>query len=160
LIAIDLMKEIPMKNIRFFVVALMALVVGFAAQAQTRQPLVDVQGAWARATVPGQTASGAFFKIKAQQALTLVGVTTPVAGLAEVHEMKSAGGVVQMRPVGALDLPAGRTIEFKPGGYHVMLMELKLALSPNSRIPLTLILKDAQGHEIRQNVQADVRAVK
>ena len=64
--------------------------------------------------------------------MQLVGVTTPVAGTAEVHEMKMEGDVMRMRPVPKVDLPAGRTVEFKPGGYHLMLMDLKQALKPGS----------------------------
>ncbi len=125
----------------------------FSAMAQN----VDVQGAWARATVPGQKATGAFMKITASADTKLVRVSTPVAALAEVHEMKIEGGVMSMRPLdGGLLLPAGKAVELKPGGYHVMLMDLKLPLQKDSTIPLTLVFKDAAGKETRTELKVPV----
>ena len=89
---------------------------------------VDVQGAWARATVLGQKATGAFMKLTAKDGAKLVGAASPVAGVTEVHEMKMEGDVMRMRAIPGLDLPAGKTVELKPGGYHVMLMDLKAPL--------------------------------
>ncbi|MEI8157805.1 MAG: copper chaperone PCu(A)C, partial [Burkholderiales bacterium] len=84
---------------------------------------VDVKDAWARATVPGQKATGAFMKLTAKEGTKLVAISSPVAGVGEVHEMKMEGDVMKMRAVtGGLDLPAGKAVELKPGGYHVMLM--------------------------------------
>ncbi|MDO8775495.1 MAG: copper chaperone PCu(A)C [Burkholderiaceae bacterium] len=118
---------------------------------------VDVKDAWARATVPGQKATGAFMKITAKDATKLVSVTSPVAGLAEVHEMKMDGDVMKMRAVsGGLDLPAGKAVELKPGGYHVMLMDLKVALQKDTTIPLTLVFKDAKGVETKTEVTVPV----
>ncbi|MBZ5782186.1 copper chaperone PCu(A)C, partial [Klebsiella aerogenes] len=86
---------------------------------------VKIENGWARATVQGQKATGAFMKITATQATRLVAVSTPVAGVAEVHEMKMDNGVMSMRAVPALDLPANQAVELKPGSYHLMLMDLK-----------------------------------
>ena len=117
-----------------------------AAQAQT----VLVKDAWVRASVPGQQATGAFMKITSKDAGTLTSVSSPVAGVAQVHEMKMDGGVMQMRAVvGGLELPAGKTVELKPGGYHVMLMDLKTALQVGAVVPLTLLIKSAKGGESR-----------
>ena len=85
---------------------------------------VKVENAWARATVQGQKATGAFMKITAPQATQLVAVSTPVAGVAEIHEMKVDGGVMKMRAMPSLDLPANQAVELKPGSYHLMLMDL------------------------------------
>ena len=132
--------------------ALLAACTVLAAQAQT----VDVKDAWARSTVQGQKATGAFMKITAREGLRLVGADSPVAGITEVHEMKMEGDVMKMRAVSALELPAGQTVELKPGGYHVMLMDLKTALKKDSTIPLTLVFKDAKGAESKQQVQLTV----
>ena len=127
-----------------------------AASAQT----VDVQGAWARATVPGQKATGAFMKLTAKDGTKLVSVSTPAAGVSEVHEMKMDGDVMKMRAVqGGLDLPAGKAVELKPGGYHVMLMDLKAPLPKDSTVALTLVFKDAKGVETKQEVTLPVSAV-
>jgi copper(I)-binding protein len=106
---------------------------------------VEVKDAWIRASVQGQMATGAFMQLKSKDGTQLVSVSSPVAGIAEVHEMKLEGDVMKMRAVPALDLPAGKTVELKPGGYHVMLMDLKTALKKDSTVPLTLVFKDAKG---------------
>lgn len=125
------------------------------AQAQS---LPKVEGAWVRSSVPGQQGTGAFMKITASQAMQLVGVSTPVAGIAEVHEMKMEGDVMRMRALPKLDLPAGRTVELKPGGYHLMLMDLKQSLAPGSTVPLTLVLRDAKGTESKLELKLPVAA--
>jgi copper(I)-binding protein len=116
-----------------------------AAWAQSAPAPVTVEGAWARASVQGQKGTGAFMTLTAREKLTLVGVSTPVAGVAELHEMKMEGDVMQMRAVPALELPAGRKVELKPGGYHLMLMELKAPLKVDTQVPVTLSFRDAQG---------------
>ena len=69
------------------------------------------------------------------------------------------GGVMKMRALaGGLDLPAGKMVELKPGGYHVMLMDLKSTLTRDSTVPLTLLFKDAKGAESRLELQVPVRA--
>jgi copper(I)-binding protein len=118
---------------------------------------VDVKDAWARATVPGQKATGAFMKITAKDGSKLVAVSSPVAGVSEVHEMKMEGDVMKMRAVtGGLDLPAGKAVELKPGGYHVMLMDLKSTLQKDTTIALTLVFKDAKGVETKTELTLPV----
>lgn len=118
---------------------------------------VEVKDAWVRTTVQGQKATGAFMKITSKEGARLVAVSTPVAGVAEVHEMKMEGDVMKMRAVsGGLDLPAGKTVELKPGGYHVMLMDLKTALSKDSSVPLTLVFKSAKGVESKVELKLPV----
>jgi len=118
---------------------------------------VDVKDAWARATVPGQKATGAFMKITAKDGAKLVSVSSPVAGVSEVHEMKMDGDVMKMRAVaGGLDLPAGKAVELKPGGYHVMLMDLKAPLQKDTTIAVTLVFKDAKGVETRTELTVPV----
>jgi len=116
--------------------------IGSAAFAQN----VTVTDAWARATVQGQKATGAFMKITAKDNAKLVGVSSPVAGVVEIHEMKMEKDVMKMAALpNGLDLPAGKAVELKPGGYHVMLMDLKAPLAKDTTVPLTLTLQDAKG---------------
>ena len=117
---------------------------------------VKVEGAWARATVQGQKGTGAFMSLTAKEATALVGVSSSIAGVAEVHEMKMEGDIMKMRALPVLDLPAGQTVQFKPGSYHLMLMDLKQPLSKGSTVPLTLRLQDAQGIETRLEVSLPV----
>lgn len=137
----------------FFVAAL----VGTAAHAQPSAPVV-VDGSWARATFAGQKTSGAFMRLTAPDATRLVRVETPAADVAEIHEMKMDGDIMKMRAVPGLDLPAGQAVELKPGGYHLMLMDLKAPLVKGSSVPLTLVFQDAQGQERAQQVQVPVSA--
>lgn len=137
--------------------AITTLIAGFAASAMAQE--VDVSNAWVRTSVQGQSATGAFMTITARQDSRLVGVISPVAGVAEVHEMKMDGGVMKMRAVqGGLALPAGKPVELKPGGYHVMLMDLKAALAKDGTVPMTLVFKDAKGTESRVELKLPVAA--
>ncbi|RYY87527.1 MAG: copper chaperone PCu(A)C [Comamonadaceae bacterium] len=107
---------------------------------------VDVKDGWVRQTVPGQSGTGAFMKLSAPSGARLVGVQTPVAGVAEVHEMKMEGDVMKMRAVsGGLDLPPRQTVELKPSGYHLMLMNLKQPIAKGTTVPMTLRFEDAKG---------------
>lgn len=109
---------------------------------------VQVKDPWARATVQGQKASGAFMTLTAKTDTTLVGVASSVAGVAEVHEMKMDGSVMQMRALTeGLRLPAGKPVALKPGSFHLMLMDLKVPLQKDTTIPVTLRFKDAKGVE-------------
>jgi len=119
---------------------------------------VDASGAWVRAAVPGQSGTGGFMKLAAGVPLKLVGVATPAAGVAEVHEMKMEGDTMKMRAVPALELPARQTVELKPGGYHLMLMDLKQPIAAGNVIPLTLTFEDATGAKSTLLVQAPVQA--
>ena len=133
--------------------ALIAALACGTAYAQT----VEVKDAWVRAAVPGQSATGAFMKVTAKDGAKLVGVSSPVAGVTEVHEMKMEGDVMKMRALaGGLDLPAGKSVELKPGGIHVMLMDLKAPLAKDSTVPLTLVFKDAKGVESKVELKVPV----
>jgi len=120
---------------------------------------VEVSDAWVRRSVPGQSGTGAFMKLKAPAATRLVGISTPVAGVAEVHEMKMEGDTMKMRALSqGLDLPAGQTVALSPGGYHVMLMDLKQPVALGSTVPLTLRFMDAKGVASEQTLQLPVSA--
>jgi copper(I)-binding protein len=109
--------------------------------------------------VANQSATGAFMKLTAPAATRLVEVRSPVAGIVEVHEMKLDGDVMRMRAVPALPLPAGQMVELKPGGYHVMLMDLKGPVKAGDAVPLTLVFEGADGKRLTQDVKATARAL-
>ena len=118
---------------------------------------VVVQDAWVRATVPGQRATGAFMTLTAREGATLVGASSAVAGVTQVHEMRLEAGVMKMRAVtGGLDLPAGLAVELKPGGYHVMLMDLKAPLEVGTIVALTLLFTNAAGQPNKLELQLPV----
>lgn len=120
---------------------------------------VEVKDAWIRATVSQQKATGAFMRLTAAQATRVVQVSSPVAGVAEIHEMSMTDNVMRMRAVTALDLPAGQTVELKPGGYHVMLLDLKQTIKEGDVVPLTLTLEGNDGKRTSMEVKVPVRGV-
>ena len=138
-------------------IATAVCVTGLAFTSWAQAQNVEVQNAWARATVQGQKASGAFMTLTAQTPGRLVSVSSPVAGVAEVHEKKMEGDVMKIRALAnGLELPAGKPVELKPGGYHVMLMDLKLPLQKDTTIPVTLVFKDAKGVETKKELKLPV----
>jgi copper(I)-binding protein len=137
-----------MKFSKHLIAASLTAVCAVSAFAQN----VTVTDAWARATVQGQKATGAFMKITAKDNAKLVAISSPVAGVAEIHEMKMDKDVMKMAALpNGLDLPAGKAVELKPGGYHVMLMDLKAPLTKDTTVPMTLTLQDAKG--VKSNVE-------
>lgn len=142
-----------MKMLKFL--AITTLFAGFATSALAQS--IDIQNAWVRVSVPGQSATGAFMTLTARDDTTLVGISSPVAGVAEVHEMKMDNGVMKMRAVeGGLALPAGKAVELKSGGYHLMLMDLKAALPKGGSVPITLMFKDGKGVESQLEIKVPV----
>lgn len=116
----------------------------------------EVSNAWVRGTVAGQKATGAFMDIKSVEGATLVGAASAL-GVTQVHEMSMDGGVMRMREVKKLDLPAGQTVSLKPGGYHVMLMDLKKPLAKGEVVPITLKIQGKDGKVSDMEVKAEVR---
>ena len=124
-----------------------------AALAQT-----SVKEPWIRGTVAQQKATGMFAQITSTAGGTLVSAATPVAGLVEIHEMAMDGNVMKMRalPKG-LELPAGKAVDLKPGGYHVMLMDLKQQLKEGDTVPVTLVIQGKDGKQETIELKAPVR---
>jgi hypothetical protein len=145
----------PVAHMKFskqLITAALTTVCAVSALAQN----VTITNAWARATVQGQKATGAFMTLTAKDNAKLVGVSSPVAGVAEIHEMKVEKDVMKMAALpNGLDLPAGKAVELKPGSYHVMLMDLKAPLTKDSTVPVTLTFQDAKG--VKSNAELKVQ---
>lgn len=135
----------------------LTLFIAFGVQAQTSA--VSAQAPWVRATVAQQKATGAFMQLQSPAGAKLVEVRSPVAERVEIHEMRMDGEVMKMREVPALELPAGQTVELKPGSYHLMLMGLKRALPPGEDVPLTLIIEGKGGKRESLELKAPARAI-
>ncbi|MEF8698081.1 MAG: copper chaperone PCu(A)C [Candidatus Accumulibacter sp. UW25] len=118
---------------------------------------VEVKAPWVRGTVASQQATGAFMEITSKSGAALVGASSPTAGVSEIHEMTMAGGVMRMRAVPRLELPAGKPVQLGPGGYHVMLMKLKQPLKKGDVVPLTLQIEGRDKKIESIQVQAEVR---
>ena len=120
---------------------------------------VTVKDPWVRATVSQQKATGAFMQITSAQDAQLVSASSPVAGVVEVHEMTMEKDVMKMRAVKGLDLPAGKSVELKPGGYHVMLMDLKQQMKEGDTVPVTLVVEGKDKKRSTIEVKAAVKAL-
>ena len=116
---------------------------------------VTVEDAWVRATVPGQKSGGAFMKLTASADTTLVGARSPVAGIVEIHEMAMNNGVMSMRGLpDGVELKPGAKLELKPGGYHIMFMDLKRQLKEGETIKGTLTFEKAGAVPVEFSVQS------
>lgn len=118
---------------------------------------VKIDDPWVRGTVAGQMATGAFMAITAKEGAALVSASSPVAGVVEIHTMKMENGVMKMRPITKLDLPAGEAVKLHPGGYHVMLMDLKQPLKTGEIVPITLNLEGKNKALSSLDIKAEVR---
>lgn len=100
---------------------------------------------WARFTVPGQAAGGAFMTLQntGSKPDRLLGGVTPVAARVELHSMTMNGGVMKMREMSAVDLPAGQTVVLEPGRMHLMLAGIKAPLQAGTKVPVTLKFEKA-----------------
>ena len=132
---------------------LVAGIFAFAAHAALAQ--VTVKDAWVRATVPHQSATGAFMKLESPQDARLVSASSAAAGVVEIHQMTMDNGVMKMRPVKGVDIPVGKVVELKPGGYHVMMMNLKDQVKEGDVVPITLVVEGKD----KQRQTLEVRAV-
>jgi copper(I)-binding protein len=124
------------------------------------QPLyaqVTVSEPWVRATVANQRGTGAYMQLTAEQHLKIVEVRSPRAKLAEIHEMTMVDNVMRMRPVHGLDLPAGKTVELKPNGYHVMLMGLTEQIKDGDTVAITLTVEDKDKKRQTIDIKAPAR---
>lgn len=118
---------------------------------------LEISSAWARAMLPGQPAGGGYLSIanKGKEADRLLAVSSPAAGKAEVHEMKVVNDVMVMRPVeGALEIPAGSTVELKPGDYHLMFMQVAKPFAEGDEVKVTLEFEKAGKVDVSLPVRA------
>jgi len=135
----------------------LALCSVLAASAAVAMAEVTVTDPWIRGTVTGQSETGAFMTIKSTEALKLVGASTPVAQKVEIHKMEMDQGVMRMRPMNGLEIPANGAVELKPGSFHVMLLGVSKPLAAGEKVPLTLQFQNKEGKTISTTVQAAVR---
>ncbi|MFZ3323018.1 MAG: copper chaperone PCu(A)C [Usitatibacter sp.] len=118
---------------------------------------VTATDAWVRGTVPAQKTTGAFLTLESSEDAKLVSVSTPAAKSAEIHESQQVQGMMHMQAVEAVPLPAGKRVELKPGGFHLMLVGLARPLGEGDSVPLTLTIEDKRGRRTKVEVNAPVR---
>jgi copper(I)-binding protein len=132
-----------------------------AAQEYSVGPLT-IERPWSRATPPAAKVGAGYLVVtnRGQAADRLTAASSPAAGRVEIHEMKMDGGVMRMRELAqGLALPPGASVELKPGGYHLMLMELPAPLVAGTSVPMTLVFERAGRLDIELKVEpANTRA--
>ncbi len=136
--------------VRVLAAGLVALSASASAQTAVKDP-------WVRGTVPQQKATGMFAQVTSAGGGKLVSASSPVAGVVEIHEMAMEGNVMKMRAIPGLELPAGKAVDLKPGGYHVMLMDLKQQLKAGDTVPVTLVVEGKDGKRETIEVKAPVK---
>ena len=128
------------------------LFVSLAATAE-----IIIKDAWVRTTVAEQKVTGAFMQITSDKAVKLVAANSPAAETTEVHEMSMQGDVMKMRQVNEVVIDAGKSVELKPGSYHIMLMNLKKPVQAGSIVNLNLEFLDTDGKKQIIKVKAEAR---
>ena len=119
---------------------------------------VKVENAWARATVPGQKTGSVYLELTSAGDAALVAAGSPAAARAELHSMTMDGGVMRMRALPRVELPAGRKVALAPGGMHVMLVDLKQPLKVGDRVPVTLSVQASGTSLTTLKLEVPVRA--
>lgn len=130
------------------------LLIAMPAMAQ-----VTVKDAWVRATVAEQKSTGAFMQLTTPNGSRLVEARSAAAKAAEIHEMAMDGNVMKMRAAPGVDLPAGKAVELKPGGFHIMLVDLKGQIKEGDSVPLTLVFEGKDKKRETLEVKATARPV-
>lgn len=135
-----------MKNV------ILASLLALSATAALAQ--VEVKDPWVRATVQQQKTTGAFMQLTAIQDARLVEIRSPAADTVEIHQMSMANNIMRMRAVPELELPAGKAVDLKPGGYHIMLINLKQQVKDGDLVPVTLVFES--NDKKRQTIELQV----
>jgi len=143
-------------NLLITICAAMSITVSGTALAQTAAAgAIKIENAYTRATVPGQQVAGGFMKIENKGAADqLVSASSPAAGEVQLHEMAMDGNVMKMRQVKDIAVPAGGAVELKPGGLHLMFMNIKAPLAAGQTVPVKLKFAKAGEVEVKMPVNA------
>ena len=145
-----------MKKIVIGLISLSAVAFTAGAFAQNAKVgSVQIENAYTRATVPGQQVAGGFMKIENKGAADqLISASSPVSGEVQLHEMAMEGNVMRMRQVKEVVVPAGGTVERKPGGLHLMFINIKAPLTAGETVPVKLKFAKAGEVEVKMPVNA------
>jgi copper(I)-binding protein len=139
-----------------YVVCLAGLLAAPARADEVKAGDLVISQAWSRATPNGAKIGGGYLTIenKGPAADRLIGVSAEVAGKVEVHEMAMNNGVMTMRPLdNGLAIDPGKTVKLAPGGYHLMMFDLKTPLKQGDKLPITLEFEKAGKVKVSLDVQ-------
>ena len=145
------------------VLASCALVGAPGAPVFAAAPSVKVTDAWVRATVPGQKTASAYLELTSDRDAALVAAGSPAARSVELHSMSMHEGVMRMRALPRIELPAGKAVKLSPGGLHIMLIDLKQPLKAGDTVTLNLSVQEtgpSKGMSLTTlEIQAPVRSL-
>lgn len=143
-------------NTLLTIFAMIGMTLGDVSLAQNASiGLIKIENPYTRATMPGQQVAGGFMKIENKGAADqLLSASSPVAGEVQLHEMAMEGNVMKMRQVRDIALPAGGVVELKPGGLHLMFMNIKAPLAAGQTVPVKLKFAKAGEVEVKMPVNA------
>lgn len=136
---------------------LLTLLLGLTLAAPALADSVKVEHAWVRATAPGQQVAGGFMNLTADADMALIGGDSPISNSLELHFMRMENGVMEMRQMKEITLPKGKAVSLEPGGLHVMFIGLKGQVREGQKVPMTLIVRGADGKEQKLAVEAVAR---
>lgn len=141
----------PLKFLSALSLNLALAVPGHAAA----QDALKIEKPWTRATAPGAAVGGGFLTVHnpGKSGDRLVSASSPASARVELHEMAMEKDVMRMREVKAMEVPAGGKLELRPGGYHLMLMELKAPLRQGEKVPVTLKFEKAGEVKVELSVE-------
>lgn len=131
-----------------------ALIVSAVLFSASASAAVTVEDAWVRATVPGQQATGAFMKLTSDKDGKLIEAKSNISKAVEIHEMAMQDDVMKMRQIPTLDLPNGKQVELKPGGYHIMFIDLHNQVKENDEVDLQLVVENNDGSKETIDIKA------
>ncbi len=142
----------------FFAMIAMTLAVSISniafAQKLAAEPSLKITNAWAKTTVPGGSVSAAYMQLQSDKPLKLLKAESPLTKTVEIHNMKMNDGVMEMKAVDAVDIPAKKMVELKPGGYHIMLIKVSKPINKDDKVPLTLTFEGADKKTFTVDVEA------
>lgn len=133
------------------------LLAGLLLSASVQAGDVQIEGAWSRATAPGQDTAMVDLSITSKQAATLAGFSSTASKTVELHSMTHDNGVMKMREVKSLELPAGKRVNLGESGYHLMLIGLKAPLKAGDSVPLALNIKAPNKAMVKVETKAEVK---
>lgn len=124
----------------------------------SKQDSIEIKNQWVRASNDGQDVSAAYMTIVSNEDTSLIAIDSDVADVIEIHSMSMENGVMKMRMLDTLDLVAGKPTELSPGGFHLMLFDLKKPLTAGKEAHFTLHFKNKAGQEKTISVTSPIKA--
>ncbi|MDP1765492.1 MAG: copper chaperone PCu(A)C [Methylotenera sp.] len=139
-------------------ILLLMISTAFACTADTSsEDLITIQGAWVRPTNPGQAVGAAYMTLTSKEDVSLVSVEADISKNVEIHSMSMENGVMKMRMLETLPLKAGVPYKLAPGGFHLMLFDLKKPLAVDEQVDFVLTFKKNNNVTFKQTIKASVQ---